>query len=234
MNIIIIQDRHTISIIDGTHFKIVKLFKTTAWIILRAYLQATLRIFHLFIRKILEFDKESSKALRINKSQKFLWISAAFLAHSGDSWWWLIGLLVIWLLGKFWYLMNPRIIEVCAFLAIAIFGLVIVIFSIKLLVRRSRPKGDWGKVYRNTDPHSFPSGHAARAFLIFIVALAMGPIWLAFLILFWAILVSIARVAMGVHYFSDIVVGMIIGIIWGIAMILIKPYLLIAIPGLSS
>ena len=55
-----------------------------------------------------------------------------------------------------------------------ILGLAGVVLAIKFLVRRERPQGEWGGIYRNTDPHSFPSGHAARAFLIAVVASALG------------------------------------------------------------
>jgi undecaprenyl-diphosphatase len=52
------------------------------------------------------------------------------------------------------------------------------VLGIKFLVRRKRPEGEWGQIYRNTDPHSFPSGHAARAFLIAVIASALAPAWL--------------------------------------------------------
>ena len=63
------------------------------------------------------------------------------------------------------------------------------------------------------DKRSFPSGHAARAFLIAVVASALAPAWLGVLLWIWAPLVSIARVAMGVHYVSDVVAGAAVGII---------------------
>jgi undecaprenyl-diphosphatase len=87
------------------------------------------------------------------------------------------------------------------------------VLGIKFLVRRRRPEGEWGGIYRNTDPHSFPSGHAARAFLIAVVASALAPAWLAILLWIWAPLVSIARVAMGLHYVSDVVAGAALGIL---------------------
>ena len=71
--------------------------------------------------------------------------------------------------------------------------------------------GEWGKIYRNTDPHSFPSGHAARAFLIATIAAGLGPAWLAVVLWIWAPLVALARVAMGVHYLSDIMAGAVFG-----------------------
>jgi undecaprenyl-diphosphatase len=63
-----------------------------------------------------------------------------------------------------------------------------------------------------TDPHSFPSGHAARAFLIAALVVAWGPSWLVPIIVLWAPLAALARVAMGLHYLSDIVGGAVLGL----------------------
>jgi undecaprenyl-diphosphatase len=98
-----------------------------------------------------------------------------------------------------------------------------VVLAIKFLVRRKRPEGEWGGIYRNTDPHSFPSGHAARAFLIAVVASALAPPWWLILLLWvWAPLVSLARVAMGVHYLSDVIAGAVVGAV--IALIGLQIY----------
>ena len=88
--------------------------------------------------------------------------------------------------------------------------------TIKFSVRRRRPQGEWGGIYRNTDPHSFPSGHAARSFMIAVLASGLGPTWLAIVLWIWAPLVSLARVAMGVHYFSDILAGIVVGLVVGL------------------
>ena len=79
----------------------------------------------------------------------------------------------------------------------------VLVMTLKLLFRRRRPEGRWGGIYRNTDPHSFPSGHAARAALMAALIIAWGPAWLVPIALVWAPLVALARVAMGVHYLSD-------------------------------
>jgi undecaprenyl-diphosphatase len=98
----------------------------------------------------------------------------------------------------------------------AISVLAALVMGLKFIIRRRRPEGDWGSIYRNTDPHSFPSGHAARAFLIAVLAMALGPAGLAIGLWIWAPLVSLARVAMGVHYVSDVVAGSILGVIAGL------------------
>lgn len=131
---------------------------------------------------------------------------AVFFAHSADSWFWGAALILLWLVSN----STWRRWEVVEFVGIS--GLAVLVMGIKFLVRRRRPEGEWGGIYRNTDPHSFPSGHAARAFLIAVVASALAPLWLAVLLWIWAPIVSIARVAMGVHYVSDVVAGAALGI----------------------
>jgi undecaprenyl-diphosphatase len=134
-----------------------------------------------------------------------------FLAHSGDSWFWWAGLaLLAWLGDAFW---RPWALMVL----VSIVALAVLVLAVKFTIRRRRPEGEWGRFYRSTDPHSFPSGHAARAVLIAVLAIGLGPVWLAVVLFLWAPLVALARVAMGVHYLSDIVAGGILGIAAGIA-----------------
>jgi undecaprenyl-diphosphatase len=51
--------------------------------------------------------------------------------------------------------------------------------------------------------------------MLAVLALGVGPGWLGGLLLFWAPLVSLARVAMGVHYLSDILAGILLGAAMG-------------------
>ena len=158
-------------------------------------------------RSLLELDARLSDQLRVAEKPGLLRNIAVFFAHSGDSWFWAAALILLWFFGnsawKQW--------AVVEFFGIA--GLAGVVLAIKFLVRRERPQGEWGGIYRNTDPHSFPSGHAARAFLIPIIASALGPLWLIAVLWVWAPLVALARVSMGVHYVSDVVAGAILGVI---------------------
>ena len=135
---------------------------------------------------------------------------AVILAHSGDSWFWLLGLGMLWWLGPESWKRKAEI------LAIGIVVTALIVMALKFTIRRQRPQGDWGKIYRQTDPHSFPSGHAVRAFLLATLALGMGPAWFGLLLLIWAPLVSLARVSMGVHYPSDVAAGALLGIALGL------------------
>lgn len=142
------------------------------------------------------------------------------LAHSGDSWFWGAALIVTWLLSDaFWKRWAVVMLAAISILAAVVMGL-------KFMIRRRRPEGNWGSIYRNTDPHSFPSGHAARAFLIAVLTMGLGPAGLAIVMWIWAPLVSLARVAMGVHYLSDVVAGAVLGAIAGlVAWQLSEPFL---------
>ncbi|HEY2979718.1 MAG TPA: phosphatase PAP2 family protein [Anaerolineales bacterium] len=162
------------------------------------------------LKSILEFDARLSERLRVAEQPGLRRSAAVFLAHSGDSWFWGAGLIALWFVGgslwKDWAVVQLTGISVLAAL----------VLTIKFLVRRQRPEGEWGGIYRNTDPHSFPSGHAARAFLIAMIAVALGPAWVAAALWIWAPLVSLARVAMGVHYLSDVLAGALLGILMGL------------------
>lgn len=171
-------------------------------------------------KAILRFDARLSDRMRVAEKPGALRNIAIFFAHSGDSWFWGLGLIILWWSGNsFWK--QWAIIEL-----VGISVLAALVMSLKFIIRRRRPEGEWGGIYRNTDPHSFPSGHAARAFMIVVVAIGLGPAWFALVLLIWAPLVALARVAMGVHYVSDVIAGFVVGILMGLVVLQIQqPFL---------
>ena len=169
------------------------------------------------MNSILELDARLSNQMRVAEKPGALRAIAVFFAHSGDSWFWAIGLFAVWISGSsFW-----KEWAVVQFGSISV--LAVLVLLVKFRVKRRRPEGEWGRIYRSTDPHSFPSGHAARAFLIATITTALGPPGLAIALWIWAPLVSLARVAMGVHYVSDVVAGALFGMI--VAVIGLQIYL---------
>jgi membrane-associated phospholipid phosphatase len=142
-------------------------------------------------------------------------LGCILLAHSGDSWFWLAGL------GLLWWLGNAGWTQRALVMAVGILVTAVVVMAIKFTVRRSRPEGEWGRIYRSTDPHSFPSGHAARAAMLAVLGLGLGPAWLGIALLIWAPLVGLARVVLGVHYPSDVAAGMVLGAVMGGVVLLI-------------
>lgn len=155
--------------------------------------------------KLLEIDARWSQKLRIAERPGVLRVLAAIFAHSGDSWFCIIALAIVWWQGdQHWKNWSLNML-------VAIVVTAVLVMTLKLVFRRRRPEGQWGGIYRNADPHSFPSGHAARVALMAVLVTAWGPSWLAPIAILWALLVALARVAMGVHYISDVTVGMLLG-----------------------
>ncbi len=158
---------------------------------------------------LLTLDARWSQTLRVAEKPGPLRRLAIFLAHSGDSWFWGIGLVIVWLAGNdFW-----KRSALWIFIGIAITA--VITQALKWLIRRERPQGEWGALYRSVDPHSFPSGHASRVAMLAVLGVGLGPAWFALLLIVWAPLVALARVAMGVHYLSDILAGAVLGIVVG-------------------
>lgn len=171
------------------------------------------------ILRFLAWDLRVSVRLRVAEKPGPLRSTAAFFAHSGDSWFWLVGLAVAWLLGPEAWRPNALV------LILGILVTAVIVLGMKFTFRRQRPEGEWGVIYRKTDPHSFPSGHAARAFLLPVLAAATGPPWLFITLLIWAPLVALSRVAMGVHYVSDVIAGILVGILMGMVTVRLAVWL---------
>ena len=171
----------------------------------------------MLINKILELDQNVSRRLLLSDDKKGLRKCAAFFAHSGDSWFLEIGLLLIWVFTKGnWHSYS-------ALFAGAIVIQAVIVIAIKFFIKRRRPEGDWGAIYRNTDPHSFPSGHAARMIMLSTISFGVGIHLLGWIFLLWGICVSIARVSLGVHYLTDIIAGWVIGIILAKGILAAQP-----------
>ena len=165
------------------------------------------------LNRLVVLDQRLSQQLA-QLAEPRLWLrrTASVFAHSGDSPLWLIGLgLTLWLGSNFW-----RFEAGVDLVGMAITAVVVQV--IKWRVKRPRPPGQWGQGYRRLDPHSFPSGHAARAVMLATVAGFWGPAGWAALLIAWALLVLLARVIMRVHYLSDVVVGGLCGLVCGVGL----------------
>lgn len=164
-------------------------------------------------KQLTQWDENVSAYMRRWEQRTLLRKLAIFFTHSADPW---ISLL---LLGLLWYWGLGLWKQMAFVMIVGTLFTAVVVFVFKYSVRRSRPAGEWGKMYRITNPHSFPSGHTARCVMLSVIGIAWGPLWFGALLFIYAVFVGFSRVMMGVHYFSDVFAGAVIGFIIGELML---------------
>lgn len=75
--------------------------------------------------------------------------------------------------------------------------------------------------------YGFFSGHASNSFgiatLLFFM-LASQPMWFRLICFLWAGITAYSRIYLGVHYPSDILVGTLVGVIWGLIVFELMQY----------
>ena len=105
---------------------------------------------------------------------------------------------------------------------------VIVVGSLKAFARRKRPptkKSDYFKSI-GPDKFSFPSGHASRAVLLATIFTQIYPLFeqgflhliSSLLIWSWAAAVCFSRLVNGRHYVFDVTIGVVVGLLEGLAV----------------
>ncbi len=121
-----------------------------------------------------------------------------------------ITLLVLWFLKKRVYIIP---------LLLSVVGSEAMTYLIKAILRRPRPE----LAFYLEDSFSFPSGHATIAvafygFLLFMflrfVKTQKSKIFFFFAGLFIILMIGFSRLYLGVHYFSDVLGGYLVGFLW--------------------
>ena len=131
-----------------------------------------------------------------------------WISHSGNGYYYPAIPLIF-------YFVEPRIAGAFFLCALLAFAFELPLYKIlKQKIRRDRPFEVISGVHQRISPSdqfSFPSGHTAAAFVIatlighFLPALQV-PVYS------WALLVGISRIYLGVHYPTDILAGLVIGV----------------------
>ncbi len=147
--------------------------------------------------------------LRVNRWQAPQWIRRWMVVASrgGDGWLWMAVGLVLLLFGG-----QERFAALSAgFVAVGAGQLTF--FVLKRLIGRERPCATESHCWAGLlppDRFSFPSGHTITAFAI---TFSLGLYYPALLLglIFCALSVASSRVILGLHYLSDVLVGIAIG-----------------------
>jgi undecaprenyl-diphosphatase len=149
--------------------------------------------------------------------KRLISVAMPWISHSGNGYYYPA-------LPLFFYFIKPQIAGPFFLCALLAFALELPLYKIlKKRIKRDRPCEVVSGVHQRISPSdqfSFPSGHTAAAFVIatiishFLPALRM-PVYS------WALLVGFSRIYLGVHYPTDILAGLVIGIFSAFAGIMV-------------
>lgn len=161
---------------------------------------------------------EGKILLWIQENIRTDWLDPIFkvITHMGDAG-------IIWIALAALFLMLPKQRKMgftCA--AALIFDLLSVNVIIKKIVARPRPyvmiDGLINIIEQQSD-YSFPSGHTAASFAFVSVLWMVAPKKLSVPLTILASFIAFSRLYVGVHYPTDIIGGIIIGSLCGIAAV---------------
>jgi undecaprenyl-diphosphatase len=140
-----------------------------------------------------------------------------WISHSGNGYYYPV-------IPLLFYFIEPQIAGSFFFCALLGFAIELPLYKVlKQRIKRDRPCVVISGVYKRISPSdqfSFPSGHTAAAFVIATSISHFLPVLLV-PVYFWALLVGISRIYLGVHYPTDILAGLVIGIFSAFAGILV-------------
>ncbi len=164
------------------------------------------------MERLTALDQNLSAHLAIPREARLLRLLALAFAHSGDSPLWLAGAFVALIWGSTsWQGFGGRVL-----LGTLIAGGITTI--LKWVFRRQRPPGESLGFYSRFDRHAFPSGHAGRCACLVVLLAPLLPPWGPVPLVLWAGLVGLARIALQVHFVSDVVGGWATGLLVGLAL----------------
>jgi undecaprenyl-diphosphatase len=145
------------------------------------------------------------------------WIQAwmVYASRAGDGWLWIAVGLIILLFG------GPSRFDALKIAALSVGTGLATFFVLKRVTGRERPCDTethcWASLLP-PDRFSFPSGHTITAFA---VAVPLGMYYPSLMIglIFCATSVAASRVLLGLHYLSDVLAGLAIGVALGLVSV---------------
>jgi len=163
-----------------------------------------------FISLFVSLDSDSFKGLN-NLALKYFWLDTLGIFIAGYLPWILIGILFLFLLKnfkKYWKLLSLAVLSGCF--------AVIIAEIIYFFWQRSRPfvGNQVNLLLRHPSTNSFPSCHTSFFFALSTIIYFYNR-KVGILFFFTSFLIGIARVFSGIHWLSDVLGGMVVGIFSG-------------------
>jgi undecaprenyl-diphosphatase len=156
------------------------------------------------LNRLAALDTSLSACLTLTGEAGWQRTVAVLGAHLGDGPLWFVIAVIAFGLGD----EVTRHFVLLAAVATSVAGLLTT--ALKFLTRRGRPREITGFYSTRYDRYSFPSGHATRVACLATVFSHRFPCW-AVIFYALALFVALCRVALGIHYISDVLVGLAIG-----------------------
>lgn len=164
------------------------------------------------LERLVAFEQSLSSRLAVPREARLVLLLAHVFAHTGDSLFWLGAAAVALVWGNSaWQGFGGRVV-----LGTLVAGLATTI--LKWGFRRQRPPGESRGFYSRFDRHAFPSGHAGRSACVTILLAPLLPTWGLALMVLWVGLVGLARIALQVHFVSDVIGGWTVGALAGLVL----------------
>lgn len=163
-------------------------------------------------------ERDRKLMRRVHRWHAPRWVRAVMVGASraGDGWlWYALGFIILMFGG------HSRFAATGAGALASIAGIATYLI-VKKAANRKRPCAIephcWARMLP-PDQYSFPSGHTIVAFSI---ATSVGLFYPQLLVLLFciALLIAVSRVVLGMHFLSDVVVGVLMGVSLGFAAFL--------------
>lgn len=140
------------------------------------------------------------------------------------------GAFIWWITLCFPFMLTKKMRETGVYLTLAL-GVTFVAgeIIIKHIIGRLRPSSkldDDELIIKRPKDYSFPSGHTASSFTAFTVTLLRCAPILFIPVLIVAIIIGFSRMYLRVHYLSDVVCGMLLGLLSGFFCVFFFPVIL--------
>ncbi|MFO0596661.1 MAG: phosphatase PAP2 family protein [Myxococcaceae bacterium] len=169
------------------------------------------------LQRVMSWDVRVSLALQARRSPVLNFVAQALSwSGAGGAWFGTAGVLMI--AGHLGRELVPRQLEFLAAMAGA-FATLLVGGLIKSATGRRRPfaseVGVQAAIWAPGKARSFPSTHAATSVALATHLLLIGHPFAPWLTA-WAVGVSLSRVWLGVHFATDVLAGVVLGVVFGL------------------